>query len=105
LSLSLPSPAALPAPALRPAALPSRPATASVAAPAAPVKPAETPVASVTALSDTMPPNRASEGTRLDAIPDAAVAAPIPLLPSPGSAEVEKAAIPVRPGPGSGGLY
>ncbi|MGE3279636.1 MAG: hypothetical protein AB7H90_03750 [Alphaproteobacteria bacterium] len=37
--------------------------------------------------------------------PAATVAAPIPLLPSAGMAEVERAAIPVRPGPGSGGLY
>jgi hypothetical protein len=84
LSLSLPSPAALPVPALKPAAM--------VTADPAP-------------LSDTPSPDRASEGARPDRIPDAAVAAPIPLLPAPGSAEVEKAAIPVRPGPGSGGLY
>ncbi len=85
-ALSLPSPSALPAPVLRPAALPpSRPAAA------ASVEPSAAPVDQTA-----MPP----AGTA-----DTAVATPIPLLPSDGVAEIEKAAIPVRPGPGSGGLY
>jgi hypothetical protein len=111
-SLSLPSPAALPTPALKPAALPpSRPALVTpVESPAAPVEPAQKPAALVTAtpapLPDMQPPHdRAAEMPRAAGNLDTAVAAPIPLLPLAGAAEVEKAAIPIRPGPGSGGLY
>ena len=46
-----------------------------------------------------------AEAARPAGTADAAVAAPIPLLPAAGAAEVEKAAVPIRPGPGSGGLY
>jgi hypothetical protein len=115
-SLSLPSPAALPAPALKPAALPpSQPATATaVEPPGRPIEPVEKPAASVTAspvpLPDMPAPSvsshhRAAEAAQPTGSPDATVAAPVPLLPSTGAAEVEKAAVPVRPGPGSGGLY
>ena len=126
-SLSLPSPAALRAPALKPAALPpSRPPAATAIEPSsaepssAPVEPAEKPAASTTAKPAPpldMPSSRdgAAEAIRQPAMrqqamrlpesPDTAVAAPIPLLPSAGAAEAETVAAPVRPGPGSGGLY
>jgi hypothetical protein len=111
-SLSLPSPAALPTPALKPTALPpSRPALVTPAKlPTAPVEPAQQPAAPEAAtpasLPDMQPPqDRAAEMPRAAGNLDAAIAAPIPLLPSASAAEVEKAAMPVRPGPGSGGLY
>jgi hypothetical protein len=109
-SLLLPSPAALPAPALKPAALPpARPAPAPVestdrpeaAATAKPLPPPDMPSSGLASR------DRAAEAARSAENPDAAVTAPIPLLP-PADAdamEVEKAAVPVRPGPGSGGLY
>ena len=124
-SLSLPSPAALPAPVLKPTALPAnRPPAATPAATAiepspAPVEPAEKPAGS-TIVKPAPPPdkaaprNRAAEMTHPEAAqlpgnpdtaPDISIAAPIPLLPSSDAAEAEKIATPVRPGPGSGGLY
>ena len=115
-SLSLPSPAALPAPALKPAALPpSRPPAAHAVEPSpAPGDPAEKAAAPATA-KPAPPPDRplpypraveaAQPAGNPDAAPDIAITAPIPLLPSSGAAEAEKTAAPVRPGPGSGGLY
>lgn len=126
LSASLPSPAASPVPAAKPAtAPPSRHPAASVhgtgpgIAPeavvepsSAPVEPAGKPSVSVTVKpappADMPPPPfhfRAAETSRAAQDPDADVAAPIPLLPPEGTAETEKTALPVIPGPGSGGLY
>ena len=99
-SLSLPSPAALPVPALKAAVLPPAPAE----------KPVSTVAAKPASLPD-MPPldmplhPQPAEAARPAGTADVAVAAPIPLLPATGAAEVEKAAVPIRPGPGSGGLY
>jgi hypothetical protein len=108
--LSLPSAAALPAPALRPAVLPLAEAPGERAG-----EPAAAPVdagATARRADRTEPalPAGGPAGRVADAAPpkgtaDTAVAAPIPLLPSAGAPEIEKAAIPVRPGPGSGGLY
>jgi hypothetical protein len=110
-SLSLPSPAVLPVPALRPAALP--PSRLVVTTPTQPstaaLEPAPKP--SVATTANPAPPTETSshhgavELAQPAGIADSAVAAPIPLLPSDSAAEIEKAAIQVRPGPGSGGLY
>lgn len=97
-ALSLPSPAALPAPALRPAALPpSRPA-------GEPARPQ--PASPEGTVSAALPPLEGSiEIAPPPSPPILSGAGPIPLLPSAAMPESEKAAAPVRPGPGSGGLY
>ncbi|MGE0257432.1 MAG: hypothetical protein AB7H71_09760 [Alphaproteobacteria bacterium] len=107
---SLPDPPSttLPIPVLKAAVLPpGSSATSSTAKPsAAAIGAAREPFATANGA----PPDAASHsGTAALPSPTEAsntpVSAPIPLLPSDGAAEVEKAAIPARPGPGSGGLY
>ena len=100
---SLPNPGAMSAPALKPATLPaSRPN----ADPAASPEGAPEPPAPAGAATAALPPlGGGIEVMPSPAGPVAAIAGPVSLLPLSAAPEAEKTVAPVRPGPGSGGLY